>query len=653
MKFFRHHSLIFSFFVFLFLSPVYFAQAQENNLSYPRLANYFLHWEINDIQAQELAKWDLLVLDMELQRTSPRQLEKIRSLNPDIILLAYISSQEIMNETGFLDNDSLRKKLLSNIAPGWWLKDDRGQGVSFWPGTAMLNLSNGASFSSSGQRFNEYLPEFVNREIKSSGFWDGVFYDNLWGDICWLNQGRVDIYSSGQLPSCQELNEIWSSGVKKMLSESRRLLGPDFIIAGNGQVYAPYFSYLNGLMIEDFPASWTGPWSQAMAEYFSINENITNSPVVNIVNRACSFAENYNSLRFGLASALLGDAYFSADKSVSDHGQTWWYDEYDLELGPARNKAYNLLEPDSGLKAGLWRRDFRNGVVLVNSSNGPKEVIFSKENLVRITGSQDRAVNSGERVNWLELPAGQGLILLKRDTEIIGSNFNNGNFLRVYNQRGQSVQDGFFSYLPNFAGDQEVLALDLGDGEQTSYLSAKNGKLELYRRGKLEHSFYPFGNRYRGPIAFAFSDNQIITAIRGQVRIFNLETKLLGVFPIAGSGTINLAAAAGRIIIGSNDPVIRSYDFRGRLKNEFFAYDSKWRGGVNVAIGDLNKDGRFEIVSGPRAGGGPQIRIFSLEGKLLGQFLAYDASFRKGIKPSLADIDYDGKPEILVGIKNF
>ncbi len=56
----------------------------------PKRANYYLSWEISDAKARELAKWDLLILDMETQVSSLSALKKIRQLNPNIIILAYI-----------------------------------------------------------------------------------------------------------------------------------------------------------------------------------------------------------------------------------------------------------------------------------------------------------------------------------------------------------------------------------------------------------------------------------------------------------------------------------------------------------------------------------------------------------------------------------
>jgi serralysin len=45
-----------------------------------------------------------------------------------------------------------------------------------------------------------------------------------------------------------------------------------------------------------------------------------------------------------------------------------------------------------------------------------------------------------------------------------------------------------------------------------------------------------------------------------------------------------------------------------------WAYDPAFTGGVQVAVGDLDGDGRAEIVTGPGDGGGADVRAFAADG---------------------------------------
>ncbi len=127
----------------------------------PRRANYYLGWEIPASKVSELAKWDLLILDMETQINSLNNLRKIKELNPEIIILAYITPQEIKADaaTGY---SIMRRKLVSGISQNWYLTDTSNNKKTFWPGTWMLNVADNAP-QINGIRFNQYIAQFVTK----------------------------------------------------------------------------------------------------------------------------------------------------------------------------------------------------------------------------------------------------------------------------------------------------------------------------------------------------------------------------------------------------------------------------------------------------------------------------------------------------------
>jgi hypothetical protein len=112
----------------------------------------------------------------------------------------------------------------------------------------------------------------------------------------------------------------------------------------------------------------------------------------------------------------------------------------------------------------------------------------------------------------------------------------------------------------------------------------------------------------------------------------NSESALVAIAPQSG--------ASGTIAV---------FDPAGVKKNEFFAFGQSFRGGVNLASGDVNGDGTDEIIAGAGPGGGPHVRIFDSKGKLLGQFFAFGQSFRGGVNLASGDVNGDGTDEIIAG----
>ncbi|MFC1662602.1 FG-GAP-like repeat-containing protein [Patescibacteria group bacterium] len=116
-----------------------------------------------------------------------------------------------------------------------------------------------------------------------------------------------------------------------------------------------------------------------------------------------------------------------------------------------------------------------------------------------------------------------------------------------------------------------------------------------------------------------------------------LATPLL---PPQESVIVTGAAAGG-------GPHVRIFRTNGEFLSQFFAYDPRFKNGIIVAAGDVDGDGHIEIVTGTGPNSAPHVRIFTIGGKLKGQFFAYESFLRTGVDVAVADINNDGKEEII------
>ena len=409
--------------------------------SFPRKANYYLEWHLTPREADELARWDLVILDMENQVSNPDLIRRLRAKNPDIIVLAYITPQEILQNAA-ASASVLRRQLSAGIAPEWYLTDSRGARLSFWPGTHMLNITSQAPLAG-GRNFQDYLAAFVSGTVLGSGLWDGVFYDNAWEGLRFtLPGGDVDTDRDGMPDSPGSIDKIWQNGLRALYEKTRQRAGSADIILGNGWTDA-YARELNGMMIESFSAA---DWAPNMNRY---RKNFESSiqPRVNIINANTGnqgAPTDHRAVRFGLGSALLEDGFFSFDYGNERHGQLWWYDEYSVNLGSPVGGALSA-EGRKAYSPGVWRRDFEHGLAVINSTGETKTVELFGE-YEKIRGVQDAKVNDGSIVSETAVANYDGLVLLKTFASLDDVVFTNGDFARFFRPTGERVRNGFFVF---------------------------------------------------------------------------------------------------------------------------------------------------------------------------------------------------------------
>jgi hypothetical protein len=130
-----------------------------------------------------------------------------------------------------------------------------------------------------------------------------------------------------------------------------------------------------------------------------------------------SFEPNYQRMRWGITTALLGDGYFSYEISTYGHGSLglMWFDEYDNAgqgggyLGYPTSDAF--VDHDYGQDGKVFRRNFDNRTAICNPSER-EATIALEESFFLIEGTQQPDINTGELVATVTISSKDGIILL-------------------------------------------------------------------------------------------------------------------------------------------------------------------------------------------------------------------------------------------------
>jgi hypothetical protein len=423
-------------------------QRLENHF-YPKLFVQIQGWVETDVY-DEAAQRDIIIMDTIAMEFCPSYLGEygvIRSINPNAIILMYFSAADIM-VPGWTD---VLKQFVAGVKDEWYMKDDQGETYPLFPNTSgwnyMFNPTTGV---------NAYMPEFINDNILVPGFSDGIFFDWIVESVSWLNErtdgvicGLIDIDNDGIGDSSYKIDKLWIEGIKKLLNHARTKFPNDSIITGNGGwVFDGTYRFtgLNGRMVEQFLKGYSHGWErfswiEVMRGYYLMQEGAEYPRLPLVMTNGDQ--NDFKHMRYGLTSTLLFDGYstYTDDQDWSGNAvpytANWWYDEYsvDIETGKAiksmANKGYlgsaisdahnaadsddlllnSLVDYDPQTTEKIWRRDFQNGIVLVNPST-IDITIDLQDKFRKIIGIYDPVFNNGEILSKITMEGESGVVLL-------------------------------------------------------------------------------------------------------------------------------------------------------------------------------------------------------------------------------------------------
>jgi hypothetical protein len=371
---------------------------------------------------REQARWDVAVLDAAAPKQRPEIVRALRAYNPRITLLGYV-----MGAVYWTNPHPALGDTSSDYPWHYWaavrntdgvLWNTRGEPWIF----CNVNVARGETMNA--------LAGVILEDVVRPGLWDGLLVDvtcpRMYG--IGAEDQIIDLARLG-FSSVRDFSDAWGHGHRAFAGHLRLLSPSGYFLVGNcGQDGEA--DLWSGWMRENFPYQNAGPgddpweanmlgnvWGQRgyLADTVYVAPHM--SWLISEPGYDSTSAETLRRLRFGLGSATLGSGVHSFARNEWDRRRFWWFPEYAVnQYGNASTNPYwkGWLGASLGrcrrLPSGMWRRDFKRGLDLVNPTTSAVRIVPGgywrriKAALPGYTGARDTAFT---------VPARDALFLLR------------------------------------------------------------------------------------------------------------------------------------------------------------------------------------------------------------------------------------------------
>ena len=293
---------------------------------------------------------------MILQATDAAVIPRLKARNPDLKVLMYVDMMgaDLRDSAGLSDWVGFTE---ARAHPDWFLLNSAGKRLVFehYPSGRVMDVGNAAYQNSGAAR--------VSARATADGF-DGVFLDDANASLGWIVKG-------GQAASvAYPTTAAWQSAVDAFLTNvAPQLHEAGLLVVANigGSVithglWERWNGPIDGAMEESFTNAGTGRDTLANGQWPTKLAHAAWSERRGKISLDHAVTATRAGARYGLATMLLvagGENLYSASKGTYSR-EVWW---------PEYRTASRLGRPVGAYRVlanGVYRRDFTNGVALVN-----------------------------------------------------------------------------------------------------------------------------------------------------------------------------------------------------------------------------------------------------------------------------------------------
>lgn len=296
---------------------------------------------------------------------TPEEADQIKSQNPNSLFLAGLSTNWIWENEGWMEFletvASHGKEAPLEITESMYLKTPTGERCAFGWASDEWNHEEIYAMDPRNQEWKELIVSFYKNVLDQPQH-DGIIVDMVVEKQYWCPEAISD--------------EEWLFTTKEIMQEiSEQNTQGKLVIFNAGLKYEDideYKDYLDGYVLENFLGEWGADYETGME---AANSDYI---VVYAVDTDDTGEKDLKRMRLGLTLSLLNDnTYFTYDFGPRDHGQAWWFPEYNAELEGPLGAYYS--------KDGAYWREFENGVV-VSSPSTNISIIFEAAYVDTTTG---------------------------------------------------------------------------------------------------------------------------------------------------------------------------------------------------------------------------------------------------------------------------
>ncbi|MBN2542956.1 T9SS type A sorting domain-containing protein [bacterium] len=324
---------------------------------FPRLISMWA-WNEDSLVAGTMARYSTIILGYVFD---PEEVHAARELNPNLKVI--------------VSRDLTYGDIVGGIASYFWEEASDPASPHYNclmcdpSGPLLIDFWDHPMFNFYDERCRRYIADNICEYwYNNLAVIDGLYFDRVQNGISYLWDASVnlDMDRDGFPDDRDYIDSTWIAGLQWTLAYLRDKI-PDAVLMANDAHWENYGDYLNGRCFEMTLNGVMNGWQDYgafVSEYRGWNDAHYGDWIMPFVCSqgpdwlrstygtnpwaTCSpetlewVRTRYDRMRFGLASALMGEGMHTYDFGTTWWGHTWWYDEYEYNLGRPTGEPYQV-----------------------------------------------------------------------------------------------------------------------------------------------------------------------------------------------------------------------------------------------------------------------------------------------------------------------